>query len=56
MAKDTTTPAKGNGANLGFKRELWQAAGALRSNMDAAESTRTVQATASKGASCTWPN
>ena len=27
----------GNGANLGFERELWQAADALRSNMDAAE-------------------
>ena len=23
-----------NGANLGFERELWQAADALRSNMD----------------------
>ncbi len=31
MAKDN------NGANLGFERELWQAADALRSNMDAAE-------------------
>ncbi len=28
---------KTNGANLGFERELWQAADALRSNMDAAE-------------------
>jgi type I restriction enzyme M protein len=37
MAKDTTTPAKGNGANLGFETELWRAADALRSNMDAAE-------------------
>jgi len=31
MAKDN------NGANLGFERQLWQAAEALRSNMDAAE-------------------
>lgn len=31
MAKDN------NGANLGFERALWQAADALRSNMDAAE-------------------
>ena len=29
--------ASSNGANLGFERELWQAADALRSNMDAAE-------------------
>jgi len=29
--------AKNNGANLGFERELWQSADALRSNMDAAE-------------------
>ena len=26
-----------NGANLGFERELWQTADALRSNMDAVE-------------------
>ncbi len=26
-----------NGANIGFERELWQTADALRSNMDAAE-------------------
>jgi type I restriction enzyme M protein len=32
MAKQSS-----NGANLGFERELWQAADALRSNMDAAE-------------------
>jgi type I restriction enzyme M protein len=32
MAKDTN-----NGANLGFESELWRAADALRSNMDAAE-------------------
>ena len=29
--------ANGNGANIGFGRELWQSADALRSNMDAAE-------------------
>ena len=29
--------ANNNGANLGFERTLWQAADALRSNMDAAE-------------------
>lgn len=32
MAKDTN-----NGANLGFESELWRAADALRSNIDAAE-------------------
>ena len=31
MARDNS------GANLGFEKELWQAADALRSNMDAAE-------------------
>src|SRR5215471_440 len=35
MAKDTT--AKTNGGDLGFEAELWRAADALRSNMDAAE-------------------
>lgn len=29
--------ANGNGANLGFEKQLWSAADALRSNMDAAE-------------------
>ncbi len=32
MAKENS-----NGANLGFESELWRAADALRSNMDAAE-------------------
>lgn len=32
MSKDTN-----NGANLGFENQLWKAADALRSNMDAAE-------------------
>jgi len=31
------TTINGNGANLGFESELWRAADALRSNMDAAE-------------------
>ncbi len=35
MAK--TNGNQGNGANLGFETELWRAADALRSNMDAAE-------------------
>lgn len=35
MAKRTTT--NGNSANIGFESELWRAADALRSNMDAAE-------------------
>jgi type I restriction enzyme M protein len=37
MAKDTSKPANGNGANLGFEATLWKAADALRANMDAAE-------------------
>ncbi|MBI1918666.1 MAG: SAM-dependent DNA methyltransferase [Planctomycetes bacterium] len=37
MPRETTTPAKGNGAKLGFEADLWRAADALRSNMDAAE-------------------
>ncbi|MCA9028875.1 MAG: type I restriction-modification system subunit M N-terminal domain-containing protein, partial [Planctomycetaceae bacterium] len=35
MAKQTDN--NGNGAKLGFESELWKAADALRSNMDAAE-------------------
>ena len=35
MPKDNDI--KGNGANLGFESQLWAAADALRSNMDAAE-------------------
>lgn len=35
MMEDTNTPATGNGANLGFEADLWCAADALRSNMDA---------------------
>ena len=37
MPKQNNQIAKGNGANLGFEAELWKAADALRSNMDAAE-------------------
>src|SRR6266550_8323916 len=37
MPRETTTPTKGNGAKLGFEANLWRAADALRSNMDAAE-------------------
>src|SRR5947209_20626834 len=37
VAKAAAKPAKGNGANLGFEADLWKAADALRSNMDAAE-------------------
>lgn len=32
-----TKPKNNNGANLGFENELWRAADAMRSNMDAAE-------------------
>ncbi len=35
--KGTKTPKKNSGANLGFEAQLWKAADALRSNMDAAE-------------------
>src|SRR5881296_3200516 len=42
MPEPRTIPTKNvsgqaNGANLGFENELWRAADALRSNMDAAE-------------------
>src|SRR3989339_1982711 len=42
MPEQRTTPTKkvsgqSNGANLGFESELWRAADALRSGMDAAE-------------------
>jgi len=38
MAKvKKTKPSSTNGANLGFEAKLWQAADALRNNMDAAE-------------------
>ena len=42
MAKDTTGSSKSNGANLGFETQLWRAADALRSNMDAAENKHVV--------------
>ncbi len=35
--KTNSTKQKNSGANLGFERELWQAADALRGSMDAAE-------------------
>ena len=37
MARSRTTGARDTGANLGFEAKLWQAADALRNNMDAAE-------------------
>src|SRR2546425_11247961 len=37
MAKTKNTAANGTAANLGFEARLWQAADALRNNMDAAE-------------------
>ena len=37
MPKGNNGNANSNGANLGFESELWRAADALRSNMDAAE-------------------
>ncbi|MGO9210437.1 MAG: type I restriction-modification system subunit M [Terriglobales bacterium] len=35
--KSANTPAKGNGANLGFEQKLWAAADKMRGHMDAAE-------------------
>jgi len=35
--KKVDNPKKDTGANLGFEAKLWQAADALRNNMDAAE-------------------
>jgi type I restriction enzyme M protein len=37
VSKQNARPTNGSGANLGFESELWRAADALRSNMDAAE-------------------
>ncbi|MBU1472083.1 MAG: type I restriction-modification system subunit M N-terminal domain-containing protein [candidate division Zixibacteria bacterium] len=37
MKENSTNHNVKNGVNLGFERELWRAADALRSNMDAAE-------------------
>ncbi len=37
MPKDDKGAGRANGANLGFEADLWKAADALRSNMDAAE-------------------
>jgi len=37
LAKSSSIPTKNQGSQLGFETELWRAADALRSNMDAAE-------------------
>jgi hypothetical protein len=37
MKNDRATTTNGTAANSGFERELWKAADALGSNMDAAE-------------------
>ncbi len=37
MARGNKSDKGKNGANLGFKQTLWQAADKLRGNMDAAE-------------------
>ena len=37
MARSRTASTRATGANLGFEAKLWQAADALRNNMDAAE-------------------
>src|SRR2546426_1064812 len=37
MPKETKNKKEANGATLGFEQKLWQAADALRNNMDAAE-------------------
>jgi type I restriction enzyme M protein len=42
-----------SGANLGFESELWRAANALRSNMDAAEYKHIILGHAS-GSSIMW--
>src|SRR2546430_1541266 len=42
MPKDYGAAGKPNGPALGFEGDLWRAADALRSNMDAAESKHVV--------------
>src|SRR5205823_11621492 len=37
MPEGTVLPGESTGARLGFEKQLWQAADALRNNMDAAE-------------------